>query len=162
MYIVHCTLYIVHCTLYIVHCTLYIVHCTLYTVHCTLYIVHCTLYIVHCTLCIVHCTLYIVHCTLYIVHRTLYTVHCTPPYFTVSFSDNGIWKGKKYFHCKDGHGLIVPFNAVCRCSVASKRPPLSGNVLVGNPRTPRIPCVQIESCSLACYFLCIYIIIYFA
>ena len=65
----------------------------------------------------------------------------TPPYFTVSFSDNGIWKGKKYFHCKDGHGLIVPFNAVCRCSVASKRPPLSGNVLVGNPRNPRIPCV---------------------
>ncbi|KAK2180107.1 hypothetical protein NP493_459g01049 [Ridgeia piscesae] len=48
-------------------------------------------------------------------------------YDEVSFADNGIVKGKKYFNCPPGHGVIVKYAATERLPGQCRRPPYTGN-----------------------------------
>ena len=42
---------------------------------------------------------------------------------------NGVYNGKRYFHCPRGHGVMVRYNDVMRVLAAEKRPPLRGNYM---------------------------------
>ncbi|CAH1785188.1 unnamed protein product [Owenia fusiformis] len=45
----------------------------------------------------------------------------------VNSPHNGIFDGKRYFHCPRGHGAMVKYTMVRKCNPADRRPPVSGN-----------------------------------
>ena len=57
--------------------------------------------------------------------------YCTKLIFysftTVDSPHNGMYKGRRYFHCPRGHGAMVKYSQVTRINPPEKRPPMSGN-----------------------------------
>lgn len=47
----------------------------------------------------------------------------------INSTHNGIFKGKRYFHCERGHGAMVTYTEVQKLKKSEKRPPLSGNYM---------------------------------
>jgi dynactin complex subunit len=47
----------------------------------------------------------------------------------VDSTHNGVFNGKRYFHCPRGHGAMVKYSDVKQCTVLEKRPPLTGNYM---------------------------------
>ncbi|XP_064640950.1 uncharacterized protein LOC135495882 [Lineus longissimus] len=47
----------------------------------------------------------------------------------IGSTHNGVYRGKRYFHCPRGHGAMVKYSDVRQCTVAEKRPPLTGNYM---------------------------------
>ena len=45
---------------------------------------------------------------------------------------NGVYGGKRYFHCPRGHGAFVSYCDVVRINPADIRPPVSGNPMYPN------------------------------
>ena len=47
----------------------------------------------------------------------------------VNSPHNGVYKGKRYFHCPRGHGAFVHYHQVVRINPPEKRPPVRGNTM---------------------------------
>ena len=41
--------------------------------------------------------------------------------------ESGTYRGKRYFHCPAGHGMMVKYKDVTKIQAPQKRPPVQGN-----------------------------------
>ena len=48
---------------------------------------------------------------------------------SVNSVHNGLYKGKRYFHCAPGHGAMVKYNEVKPIKTPSKTPPVKNNYM---------------------------------
>ena len=47
--------------------------------------------------------------------------------FSVGSTHNGVFQGKRYFHCPRGHGIMAKYAEVIRINPPEKCPPITGN-----------------------------------
>lgn len=69
------------------------------------------------------------------IKRTKFHLECEPYdiywllLISVNSVHNGLYKGKRYFHCAPGHGAMVKYNEVKPIKTPSKTPPVKNNYM---------------------------------
>ncbi|XP_074646345.1 uncharacterized protein LOC141902490 [Tubulanus polymorphus] len=53
-------------------------------------------------------------------------------YDNIGSTHNGVYDGKRYFHCARGHGAFVPYSHVRLITPPEKHPPIRGNYMFKN------------------------------
>ena len=64
------------------------------------------------------------------------TIVLLPVVATAHMGHDGMFNGKRYFYCTNGHGILVRYKDVAPLRPANKRPPVKGNPMF--PSWPEI------------------------